>query len=443
MPKIVDAARNFVNWIRTAPARSSDIYPRLMSMGSHRNKSATQPKPIAANLRTFSRTPCARRAINLIKNPIMYMDWEIQPKKNVPMNSEVRRQIRVATNCFMVPNNDDSFASFVEKIIEDILAVSAGAYEQQLGDDPTHPLWMWPVDGQSIQQYAMWDGSGPRYKQVLSRDSTRGIDLQDEELVYITPNPSTETPYGYGPLEITARSISRQLGAAEFAGNVASNSQPLNLIYLGDAGPEEVKAFRSFWRDEVEGQGSTPLVGNKEKPAVLKLAGGDDAALYLKWQEFLIAEIARGFDLSVSSFGLQVDSKNAGKAQTGVMQDPNFKNAVVPMAMKVRDFINRKSIMGRLGFTQIELNWPAINAEDRKKQAEIDEVRYQNNMLIPNEARAAEGKEPLDSEYGDMTYAEVQIAIGEARRGNAAGENRPGILHNQSPSKTRQLTRRH
>lgn len=449
MPKIVDTIRNYVRWLRTAPDRQTQLYPRLNALFGHRTKSGRViAKFTPDSFRTLSRTPTARRAINAIKNPIKHMDWEIRPRKGIPLNSEVKRQIRVATNCFMTPNNEDSFSTFVEKVVEDFLVVSAGVYEQQAADNPDHPVFMFPVDGQTIEQLIAWDGNpnSPRFRQTFGQTnmSDELPTLRDDEITYIVPNASTQTPYGYGPLEIAARSISRALGASEFAGNVASNSQPLNMIYLGDVGNPEIAAFRAYWRDEVEGLGQTPLVGGPDEPKAVGLRAANDDGLYLKWQEFLITEIARAFDLSPQVFGLQREQARVGNnAQSGGVTDSrDFKQAVVPMAMTLADYFTRHTILKKMGFTSIEFAWPALNAEDRKKQAEIDEIRYQNNMITPNQCREAMGEEPLDNPYADMLYADVQIAIGEARRGGVR-ENEPGILHNQPPSVMRQLTRRH
>lgn len=447
MPKILDTIRNWRNWQLFAPNRESTLYPRLMSLGqgAARNKPIIKVTP--QNLRYLSRTPTARRAINAIKDPIKGLDWEICPKPGVTMNSEIRRQIRVATNCFAVPNQEDSFQTFVEKLLEDSLAVSAGVYEQAAAPGmPDHPVFMWPVDGQSIQLYPNWDGTptSPRYKQAVGvstvNSDQRGIDFADDEMVYLPPNPSTNTPYGYGPLEIAATSIARALGAAEFAGSVASNSQPLNIIWLGDVDSTGINAFRTYWRNEVEGLGQTPLIGGPDEPKALRLYGGNDEALYLKWQEFLIREIAVGFDLSPMNFGIQ---RSSNRSTDVVSTDRDFEHAVKPRGLQLADFFTRHTILKVLGFSQLCFEFPALNAGDEKRAADIFEVLYTNNAITPNGWRVERGLEKVVNPYCDMTYAEVQIAIGEARRGPAENNNQgAGVLHNQSPSNVRAINRR-
>jgi len=436
----VERAYDLVLWVKNQPNRSSALYPRLMQLGGAgvRNKN-TVIKPTPNNLRYFARTPIARRAINTIKNPVKNLKWEIRPKKGLAINSELQRQINIVTNCFKIPNNDDSFQTFCEKLIEDFLTVSGGAYEQQIVASMTdHPLYMWNVDSMSLQIYPLWNGNARsiRYRQTIGTGNVSiqtVAQLSDEEIVYIAPNPSSNTPYGYGPLEIAARSINRHLGTGEYAGNVASNAQPENLLWLGNVGTAEIQSFRQYWRNEVEGLGQTPLIGGPDEPKALRLQGGNDEALYLKWQQLLIREIATAFDLSELNFNLG-GSTNQGAEDGAAERD--WETAVKPMALILEDFFTRQTIEKRLGFTQVEFGFIGLDREEEEAQARIHELQYQNNMITPNEARAQVGMPPSDSEWADLTYADVQIAIGEARRGGV-NENAPDKLHNPNPVSSR------
>jgi hypothetical protein len=41
------------------------------------------PKPTQANLRRFAETPVVRRAINVIKDRIAAMDWQVRVRRGV------------------------------------------------------------------------------------------------------------------------------------------------------------------------------------------------------------------------------------------------------------------------------------------------------------------------------------------------------------------------
>ena len=401
--------------------RQSEIYPRLFNLFTGKRP---LPRYAPLRLRLLSRTPYARRAICAIKDPIKQMRWEIRPKKGIAMNSEIQRQIAAVTEVFREPNGADDFMSFTEQVLEDFLAVSAGCYEQQPSGDKQRPMNLFPVDGQSIQVIPAWDGNplSEHYVQVHSHTmdiAGEGTRFKDQELTFIRPNPSTEQPYGYGPLEIAARSISRSLGVAEFAGDAASNAQPPNMLWLGPVDNITLNKFRRYWRDEIEGQGVTPITGGPLEPKAVKLHSGDDSALYLKWQQFLIHEIATAFNLSVLNFNPEI-SMAGDIADISAKQD--WQHAIRPTAKSLQSYYTRHTINKGMGFYSLEFLFEGLDREDEMELAEIYKIYYQNNLTTPNDFRVNKlGLEPSDNDWADKTYGDMQIAIGNARRGTDAG----------------------
>lgn len=399
--------------LRKAPGRATTAYARLMNLGSIRyQKDRPLIKPTPSNLRMFSRTVYARRAINRVKGAIAGLDWEIVPKAEAKENSELRRQIRVATDCFNRPNNDDSFRTLIEQCVEDYLIGGAGAIEQELGGDPIRPLWMWPVDALSIQIYAAWSGdrNEPRYLQTQGYGNVggvQGVSLLNDQLIYIRKDPNTENPFGYGCLEVAFNSINRQLGVADYAGNLTSNSQPENLLQLMGMDRATLDAFRDWWRTEIEGQGQTPIVGGDEVK-VHKLRGASDDALYLKYQEFLLREIATAFELSPQNLGVEADV-NRNTSEVG--DDRDWDGIIIPTARNFASYLTREAIEGKLGFSQLEFRFLGLDREDELNLANVFEVEYRNNATTVNEYRAQRGRPPMKSAWADLPYADVEIAI--------------------------------
>ncbi len=403
------------------PKRDSTAYARILNIGGWQQLDKRPLiKPTPANLRMFGKTPYARRAIKRIKDPIANLTWEVRPKADVKLNSALQKQIDIATACLRRPNHDDSFRSLSEQLVEDLMVNGAGCYEQQIGANKQRPLWMWPVDSMSIQINAAWDGSRnqARYFQTLGYGNIGGVQgspLLNEELVYIRLDPTTENPFGLGPLEVAFAAINRKLGVADYAGNLASNAQPENLLVFEGMDQSTLQAFRNYWRNEIEGQGQTPIQGmpKDSKAQVLKLRGTDDKALFLAWQEFLIREIFVSFGLSPMNGGIERDV-NRNTAETG--DDADWENAVVPVATLVAAYITRETLEERLEFSQLEFAYLGLKREDKKAEAEIYQIEYKNNAATPNEYRARNGMAPLESDWGDMTAADAQIAT-EAARG--------------------------
>ena len=415
------------------PLRDTVVFPTLVSNTAFGQNRKVAYKPTPRNLRWFSLNPYARRAINAVKNPIAMLEWEIVPVDGQHPNSELQRQIEIASYCLDHPNIDDSARTLFEQVAEDIM-LGAGAIEMQLSGNEQRPLWMWPVDGLSIQIYPGWSGAvnEARYLQTVGYGTfagsgmDKGIQLRNDELMYIRPNPSTATPFGHGPLEIAFNTVSRILGVGEFAGNVASNARPSIGLDLGDGGtPEMLGAFRQYWRNEVEGQGNMPIfaMGGSDKsrgPAVMRFYPEGDDGLYLKYQEFLIRELASAFDLSPQNLGLERDV-NRNTSETS--EDRDLKQAVKPYAHLLASHITREMLHAKLGFSQLEFKFKGIESENNKEIVEVYEIQYKNNAITPNEYREGRGMPPSANEFADMLSCDVEIAM-QAARGAAVVDDK-------------------
>jgi phage portal protein BeeE len=409
---------------RHEPQRETQQYARRLDLGSF-SQFDKRPliKPTPANLRMFGKTPYARRAIKHIKDQIANLSWEVGPKKDVEINSELQRQIDVGTSCLQSPNHEDTFRSWLEAVLEDGLICGGLCWEHEIGGDQARPLWMWTVDALSIQINPRWSGSDSetRYFQSAGYGSVggiQGIPLRNDEVVYARVDPSTDNPFGLGPLEVAFDAISQKLAISRYAGNLAGNAQPENFIVFENMADEQVRTMRAWWRNEIEGQGQTPLIGMPQngKAQLLKLRGTDDKALFIEYQDMKIREIATAFGLSPMTMGIERDV-NRNTSET--TEDRDWQATVVPMATLLSSALTRETINRRLGFSQLEFRFLGLIREDEESQAKTFELEYKNNAATPNEYRVRHNRAPLESEWGDMLCADVEIAQQAAR---GAGE---------------------
>jgi hypothetical protein len=411
------------------PPRDTVIYPRLDQLGRPRDaKERPAYKPIARNLRYFSRTPYARRAINRIKGSVCQLDWEIVPLPGTDWTPELRRQAEVATYCFENPNEDDSFRTLCEIVVEDVQC-GAGAIELQLSGDKNRPLWMWPVDGLSIQIFPGWNGEADkaRYLQTvgyggLGNLASDGILLRNDELIYLRPNPNSMDPFGVGPLEVAFMSVARQLGVTELAGNIASNQRPSVMLWFKGAEDRYLNAFRSYWRNEVEGMGQTPIIGSEDASAI-RLHPDGDKGLFLEWQRFLIHEIATAFDLSPSSLG---QDAGVNRSTAEVMEDAEWTNTIRPNARNFSAYLTREALHRKLGFHQLHHRFIGMDRDDELATAQIFDIYYKANAILPNEQRDKLGWPKSDNPWAEKSFVETQMALAaEAPTAAAAPDKGP------------------
>jgi hypothetical protein len=257
------------------------------------------------------------------------MRWRVQPRQGYALEAipDGPARVRILTDNFDAPNPDDSFRSMAEQVLEDIIVGGFGAIEVQASGDATRPLVLWPVDGASIRMNVEWANSQ--------------IKLDEDELIYIRLNPRTHTPFGLGRLEVAFETISSFLGAHRFAARLASNSVVQYALWLQDLTPEHHERLIRWWQDEIEGTGKVPILSAESKPEVLRFGGGTDADLRLQWQEFLLRIVADAFDLPPFYLGVERD---VNRSTAGEMNDMAFRQAIVPTARLLAEYLTRDAI---------------------------------------------------------------------------------------------------
>ncbi len=375
---------------------------------AHTNRRHPLPKPTPVNLRRFSETPVARKAINTIKDRIAGMKWRVQAKDDAAA-SNAEQRIRVLVANLNAPNPDDSFRSLAEQVVEDLLVGGGGAIEVQVTPNPERPLLLWPVDGASIRIYAGWAGDEdePRYAQVTSWGHR--VDLRSDELVYIRLNPRSYTPFGLGRLEVAFETVNWLLGAQEYAARLASNTVVQFALWLQEMPPANYDKVISWWQNEIEGTGKVPIIANlPAKPEVLRFGEGSDRDLRLEWQRFLIRIIADAFDLPPLLLGLEQD---VNRATASELVDEAFYTAVVPTARLLAEHLTRDVIARKLGWDDLEFVFDDLEIFDQRTQAEIEEILLRADVMLPDEVRKKRNLPPLDGGWGALSYTQRQALI--------------------------------
>ena len=136
------------------------------------------PKPTPVNLRRFSETPVARKAINTIKDRIAGMRWRIQARPGRgPTDTDDAEAANADSHgeLSMLRIQMIRFVPWSEQVLEDVIVGGFGAIEVETTGDAQQPLVLWPVDGATIRMKTDWDGlpGSPRYVQVTASRGRR------------------------------------------------------------------------------------------------------------------------------------------------------------------------------------------------------------------------------------------------------------------------------
>jgi HK97 family phage portal protein len=351
------------------------------------------PKASPVNLRRFAETPVVRRAINVIKDRIAAMDWQVRVRRNVRAENvaAVEKRLCALRRMLEEPNDADSFRTLIEQAIEDALTGGFGAIEMEPTGDANRPAMLWAVDGASIRVNAHWDGqaNSPRYLQLMPGQlETGGVELVDRQLMYIRMNPRSFTPFGLGPLEIAFETINEFLSAHRFAGKLAANTVAQYAIWLNEATPAQHDRLIRWWQDEIEGTGRVPFISTEQRPEVLRFAQGTDADLRLSWQEFLIRMIANAFGLPPLMLGLEAD---VNRSTASEMADEAFRGAISPMAMLLAEHITRDLFGKCIGWREFEFVFNELSARDEETELAVQVQLLKAGVLTVDEVRSMRG----------------------------------------------------
>jgi HK97 family phage portal protein len=355
------------------------------------------PKPTPMNLRRFAETPVVRRAINVIKDRIAAMDWQVRVRRGVQPGDipDVRERLGALRRTLEEPNSVDSFRTLIEQVIEDALTGGYGAIEMESTGDPGRPAMLWPVDGASIRINPRWDGQAdsPRYAQAAPGQlESSAVELCDNQLIYVRMNPRSFTPFGLGPLEVAFETVNQFLSAHRFAGKLAANSVAQYALWLNEATPVQHDRLIRWWQDEIEGTGRVPLLSTEQKPEVLRFAQGTDADLRLAWQGFLIRMVANAFGLPPMLLGLEGD---VNRSTASELADEAFRGAILPLAQLLAGHLTRDLFAKCIGWREFEFVFNDLNARDEETELAVQVQLLRAGVLTVDEVRAMRGLGPL------------------------------------------------
>ncbi len=372
------------------------------------------PKPTPANLRRFAETPVVRRAINVIKDRIAAMDWQVRVRRGVKAGdiAFAGKKLRALRRILEEPNAVDSFRTLMEQAIEDALTGGFGAIEMEPTGDEDRPAMLWAVDGASIRINARWDGQTetPRYAQAMPGQlESSAVELLDSQLMYIRMNPRSFTPFGLGPLEVAFETVSQFLSAHRFAGKLAANAVAQYALWLNEATPAQHDRLIRWWQDEIEGTGRVPLISTEQKPEVLRFALGTDADLRLAWQEFLIRMVANAFGLPPLMLGLEADVNQSTASE---MANEAFRGAISPLAMLLAGHITRDLFGKCIGWREFEFVFNELSARDEETELAVQVQLLQAGVLTINEVRAMRGLGPLGQDGATQLAGEASEQTG-------------------------------
>jgi len=361
-------------------------------------------KPRARQYRNWAEhSEWIRAAIDVRKSQVSQSEWEIV--KYDPLGPEPSEALKTRVKeLFTHPSPTiNSFRTFIEPIIEDILVLDAGVIEKERtlrGD----VVYIHPVDGGTIRVNAYWDGTEPDEKRYFwYPDQYQRASFTNDDMVYIMENPATYRVVGLSKLEVLKQTIDAEINGHTYNNRQVTNAAPDGMLDLGEgARPEQVDAFKAYWQGEVAGRGAMAFIGGSKNAKFIPFRSTNRDMQFLEWQMYLVRKICAVFGLSTMDLAIAGDSNRAtADTQAEMTEDRGLR----PLLGLISEYLTREIVWdSTFGGSDNNLcfKFTRLNLKESLSRAQINQRALAGvSWKTTNEARREDGLEPLSGPQYD------------------------------------------
>ena len=361
-----------------------------------------------ANVKVFrnwaEHSEWVRAAIDARKNQVASAEWDIVPlDMTKPFDPALRQQL---IELFDLPNpKADSFRSFIEPIIEDVLVLDAGVVEKTrtLGNGQ-QIAELWPVDGGQIRVSATWDGAEDENRYFWWPDNYQRAAFKNRDMIYMMSHPRTHSVIGLSPIETLKMTIDAELSGSAYNARQVTNAAPDGMLDLGEgARPDQVEKFQSYWASEVAGKGAIAFIGGTRGANWIPFRASNRDMQFQEWQTYLVKKICAVLQVSPQDLGITADINRANADQQA---EGSEDRGIRPLLALLQDYLTREVVWDD-GFggrkNNLAFRFTKLNLKESLNRAQINTLALGK---VPwktiNEARTEEGRPPLGPEFDKL-----------------------------------------
>lgn len=368
-----------------------------------RTDSGRQGKPNVRLFRNWAdHSELVRGAIDIRRGQFAVAEWDIVPHDpNQPHSESLRLQIK---SLFERPNPTlVDFGEFVEKVIEDVLVLDAGAVElvRNLRGQIAE---LHPMDGGEIRVAKYWDGEPDEARYFWYPDGQQRAAWKDSEFIYMMSRPRTHQVVGLSTMEILKLTIDAELNGSAYNARQVTSAAPDGMIDLGEGvRPDQVEKFKSYWLSEIAGKGAMAILGGSRGAKFLPFRGAGNSnrdMQFLEWQNYLLRKVALVFQLSALDLNA---SQDVNRATGNVLQENTEDRGLRPLLGLGQRYFTREIVWDE-GFGGPDNNL-AFRFTNLNLQESLDKAKLQSTQTggVPtravNELRKKDGLTPFGPEF--------------------------------------------
>lgn len=276
--------------------------------------------------------------------------------------------------------------------------------------DPTtkRPVQLWTMPSQFVEIVPGKEKFIEAYLYGSSREQ-RKIFEPDEVIHFKRPNPN-DLYYGIGKVEAAWSAVQMNAAVHEMDLSFFENkARPDYLMTIrGDASADEIERLETQIDEKLRGSRRTGRFLTATSDIDIKPLSFPPKDL--AGRESIVEEIAAIFGVPVSM--LKANDPNLASAQTGYAMWR--ESTILPMLRMDEEVLNQNllPLFGIEDDAFLAYDNPVV--DDRRLELEEIRTAVSGGWMTVNEARAAEGMEPLDDEFADRALVNGQPLGGMA-----------------------------
>ena len=340
-------------------------------------------------------------------------EWDIVPldkTKRYPAKAQSRLRDLLRT-----PNpSNDSWRSFIEPVIEDLLTLDAGCIEKErtVGGEIAG---LWPVDGAKVKVNGLWDGSNPKEPRYFwYPDGWRETaQFLTTDFIYMMQNRRTDSPIGFSVLASLRATIEAEMQAHEYNRRQVAGAAPDGVLNLGEGMTEtQARQFASYFESEVAGRGAIGFLAGVKNPGWIPFRENNREMQFLEWQIYLVRKICVVMGLTPQDLGVTFDvNRSTAETQIQISEDRGLR----PLMTLIQEYITEEVIWDdSFGGPENNLafRFTALNLKESTAKAAIYEKALAGvPWRFVNEARIDEGREPIPEMEGKLIMSTPTGAV--------------------------------
>lgn len=340
-----------------------------------------------------------RGAIDIRRGQVAVAEWDILPADpEKPYSKPLQDQIK---RLFDTPNpTRNSFRTFTEPVVEDILVLDAGSIEK-VRNLRGQVAQIWATDGGEIRVAKYWDGDPDEPRYFWYPDGRVRASWKNDDFVYIMSRPATHRVVGLATLEVLKLTVDRELGADAYNSRQVTSAAPDGMLDLGEGvRPDKVDKFKTYWQSEILGKSAMAIIGGSKGANFLQFRKSNRDMQFAEWQNYLLRKVALVFGLAAQDLNAVTD---VNRASAGVFQENTEDRGLRPLLGLTSDYYTREIVWDE-GFggrdNNLKFAFTKLNLREDLNTAKVYEIQSGGlPTRAVNELRKKDGLEPWGPEF--------------------------------------------